>query len=161
MYAIDGTPETRRENNEQLESVRAHSHRAEELLMDSSYKKSTKKMDNATVYLCIYRSEAYWEGSPSVVDKNLKKISSEVAKRDALKKNISIHVKGFGWKNIYITWTHQRVKRPLSELAGKLKEIIKYKNMISTTILEKRAADIEYRMKVPILGTMSGKRKKT
>ena len=34
-------------------------------------------------------------------------------------------MKGFGWKEYHITWTHKRKLRPISELAAMLRKIIK------------------------------------
>ena len=53
----------------------------------------------------------------------------------------------------HITWTHQRTKRPLWQLADQLRKIIRYEN--KEGIPKKPPADVPKRSPIPILGTMT------
>ena len=72
----------------------------------------------------LYESDACCKVDPTVVEKSFRNMAIDVAKGEALKTNISIRVKGFVWKDLHITWTHQRVKRPLVELDNQLRKVI-------------------------------------
>jgi hypothetical protein len=56
-------------------------------------KKATEEFIKATYYCTMYNLAACWKGNVRMVDSE----SSETARYDALKENIMIRVKGFGW----------------------------------------------------------------
>ena len=89
--------------------------------LDNSNKSLVKEM----MYNEMYNSEACWKGDSEIVTSNLKKIELGGKKREALKENIIIHVKGFGWKEYHITWTHKCKLQHISELAAMLRKMIK------------------------------------
>ena len=60
--------------------------------------KSNKSLVKAMMYHEMYNNEAFWKGDSKIVTANLRKLDSEDKKREALRYNIIIHVKGFGWK---------------------------------------------------------------
>ena len=60
--------------------------------------KASEDYIEAIYYHRMYDSMACWKGSASRVNEGLKKLRSKMAKYDALKENIMIQVKGFGWE---------------------------------------------------------------
>ena len=60
--------------------------------------KASEDYIEAIYYHRMYDSMAFWKGSASRVYEGLKELTSKMAKYDALKANIMIRVKGFGWE---------------------------------------------------------------
>jgi hypothetical protein len=65
------------------------------------------------------------ENDPKVVSRELKKLKSESAKYNAVKENIMIRVKGFGWEWCKHAWSKDGRKYTVFELAKHLQMIIK------------------------------------
>ncbi len=84
----------------------------------------------------MYDSDDNWKGSVIHVTKGLKQLTSETARYDALKENIMIRVKGFGWEWARHAWTKNKRKYTVTELAKWLKFIIieEKKNAIKKTM---------------------------
>ena len=117
-------------------------------------KASNKILDDVIMFR-LYASDALWKGNKTVAAKNLRKLTRDLAKREALKTNIRIRVNGFVWKELHITWTHQHGKRPLVELGNQLRKIIIFeKNGIHT----EPPAEVLEQTPMPILGTMTDDR---
>ena len=87
----------------------------------------------------------------------MKKLDTEPKKREALKANISIRVKGFGWKEHHITWTKNRKNRPIKELAAHLRKIIRLEAGLK--IPKEPPTNVLTRREVPVLGTMTDERR--
>ena len=119
--------------------------------------KASNKIIDAVMMFRLYESGTCWKVNTTVVANNLINLASDVAKREAFKTNISIREKGFGWKELHITWTHQRVKRHLVELDNQSRKIIRYEN--KNGIPTEPLAKIPIRTHMPILGTMTDDRR--
>ena len=72
----------------------------------------------------MYDSMDCWKGSASCVNEGLKKLTSKMAKYDALKEKIMIRVKGFGWEWANHAWTKDKRPYTVKGLADWLKIII-------------------------------------
>jgi hypothetical protein len=70
----------------------------EELAKETGMENAMEEFIDGLYYHGMYFSEACWKDDPRVVKRNLKKLKSETAKYIALKENILIRVKGFGWE---------------------------------------------------------------
>ena len=116
-------------------------------------------MLDAVMLFRLYDSGACWKVNPTVVAENLINMTSYVAKRDALKTNISIRVKGFGWKELHIPWTHQRGKLPLVGLGNQLRKIIRFEN--KNGIPTDPPAEVPKLTPMPIIGTMTVDRRRS
>jgi hypothetical protein len=89
-------------------------------------------MENATeeyieglYYHRMYVSPACWKDDHRYVTRELRKLTSESAKYHALKENIMIRVKGFGWEWCRHQWSKDGRKYTVEELANHLRRIIK------------------------------------
>ena len=104
-------------NNEELKRQRIAKRMKVEIARELGEKKAAEKTIERTFFRKLYDSEYCMKGDPKVVTLKLKKLKSESAKRDALKNNIYILTKGFGWMEFHITMIHNRQKRSTHELA--------------------------------------------
>eukprot|EP00957_Ditylum_brightwellii_P110304 8413040-Ditylum_brightwellii.AAC.1 len=71
---------------------------------------------DALYYLDIYGSEACWK-TAGIVDTELKKLTSKIAKLRVLKENIWIQTIGLGWKDLSTTWSNYGVEHTPTQLA--------------------------------------------
>ena len=88
-------------------------------------------MENATeeyieglYYHRMYFSPGCWKDDHRYVTRELRKLTSESAKYHALKENIMIRVKGFGWEWCRHQWSKDGRKYTVEELANHLRHII-------------------------------------
>ena len=72
--------------------------------------KSTELYIKAIYYHRMYNLMACWKGSVKRVDEGLNRLISEAAQYDALKENIMIIVKGFGWEWAKNSWKKNKRK---------------------------------------------------
>ena len=90
-------PATKLCNNEDL-AFQAKARRAkEEMIKANNLEKATEEYIEGMYYCKMYDSAACLKGDVRVVDCELKKLTSDTARYDALKENITIQVKGLGW----------------------------------------------------------------
>ena len=95
---IKDAPRTRTLNNEAVELQQKAKQAKEDIKREKNMVKASEDYIEAIYYHRMYDSMACWTGSASCVNEGLKKLKSKMAKYDALKENIMIRVKGFGWE---------------------------------------------------------------
>ena len=95
------------------------------MLQEESLKKASEDYINELYYFRMGNSDACWKGDPRVVAKELGKLKSEAAKYHAIKENIMIRVKGYGWEWCKHPWSKNGHKYTVAELASHLRYIIK------------------------------------
>jgi hypothetical protein len=88
-----------------------------------------------------------------VVQRNLNKLKSEMAKYKALKENILIQVKGFRWEWCKHAWSKNGRKYTIDELADHLHRIIKEER--GHKIPHEPVINVPKRLNLPILGTQT------
>jgi hypothetical protein len=118
-------------------------------------KKAAEKKIERTLFRELYDSEYCMKGDPKVVAQKLKQLTLESAKRDALKNNIYIRTKGFGWMEFHITMIHNRQNRSPCQLADHLHMIIRKEQHME--IPDKPPVYLPQRCPLPILGTLTNK----
>ena len=123
IMAMENAPATRKENANELEFVHQARQRKAELQKKKCMEKSTEEYIEATYYFDMYKFPAGWK-SIEEMTQGLKELTSKTARLEALKENIRIRVKGFGWKEFEIRWSEQGVAKTVDELAKHLKNII-------------------------------------
>ena len=123
--AIKDAPKTQQRHTEELEKQATARRIKEEIIKEKSFEKSMEENIDAQYYHRMGDSLACWKGDPKVATKNLKKLNSESAKYKALKENILIRVKGYGWEWCKHAWSINGRKYKVSELAKHLQTIIK------------------------------------
>jgi hypothetical protein len=90
-------PATRLRNNEDLALQAKARREKEEMIKAKNMEKATEELIEAMYYYTMYSSAACWKDNVRIANSELKKITSKTARYDALKENIMIRVKGFGW----------------------------------------------------------------
>jgi hypothetical protein len=77
----------------------------EEIIQEKRLQRSMEENIDAQYYHRMWNSPACWKNDPKVVSRELKKLKSESAKYNAVKENIMIRVKGFGWEWCKHAWS--------------------------------------------------------
>jgi len=127
---VQDAPATCVKNNEEVKRQRNAKRMKVEIARELGEKKAAKKTIKRTLFRLLYDLKYCMKGHPNVVAQTLKKLNSDSAKRDALKNNIYIRTKGFGWTEFHITIIHNHQPRYIRELSDHLRMIIrKEKNM--------------------------------
>ncbi len=99
------SPSDHPNNNEDL-ALQAKARRAkEEMVKTKNMEKATEVYIEGMYYRKMYDSAACLKGDVRVIDRELKKITSDTARYDALKENIMIQVKGLGWDWCKHAWS--------------------------------------------------------
>ena len=88
-----------------------------------------------------------------MVTKELKKLKSEAAKFRAVKENIMIRVKEFGWEWCRHAWSKDGRKYTVFKLAKHLQMIIKKEKQLM--IPSEPPINLPQRMDLPVLGTLT------
>ena len=104
-------------------------------------------------------SDACWK-TVGEVTAGLKRIKTKGARIEALKDNIRIRWKGFGWSECETQWTVHGRALTVSELTNRVKEIIRMQNKHKWDVPEKPIAHVPQRKNIVFLGTASKQVKK-
>ena len=151
--AMKDAPVTKLRNNEDL-ALQAKARRAkEEMIKAKNMEKATEEYIEGMYYRKMYDSAACLKGSVRVVDRELKKLTSDTARYDALKENIMIRVKGLGWDWCKHAWSKNGQQYSIKELADHLRWIIKEERKRHIVIPSEPPVNVPKRMDLPVLGT--------
>jgi hypothetical protein len=104
-------------------------------------------------YRKMYNSATCLKGDVRLVDRELKKLTSDTARYDALKENIMIRVKGLGWDWCQHAWSKNGRQYLIKELADHLRWIIKEERKRHIVIPSEPPVNVPKRMDLPVLGT--------
>jgi hypothetical protein len=146
-------PATHVKNNEEINRQRVAKRMKVEIAQELADKKAAEKTIERTFFCRMYDSKYCIKGDPKVVVQKLKQLKSESAKRDALKNNIYICTKRFGWSQFHITMIHNQQNRSIRELADHLRMILQQERNME--IPDNLPVDLPQRSPLPILGTMT------
>ena len=150
-------PATRKRHNEELRLLTKARLDKEEFIKQKNLEKATEEYIDAMYFISIYHSDACIKDDPRNVAKMLKMIKSEAGKLDALKTNISIRVKGFGWEWCHHAWSKDGWKYSVKELSDHLRWMIKQEQRKieqgKLEIPKEPSPNIPKRRKVGQLGT--------
>ena len=124
IMAMEDAPATRQSNNESLERQRKMKQLKEELMRELQDEKATEAYIEALIYTGMFDSDACWK-TVAEVTAGLKKLKYKKDKEQALKDNIQIRYKGFGWTDWKTQWSHAGVKLTIPQLEKRLKDLIK------------------------------------
>lgn len=122
--ALEDAPATRRRNNQDLQLQATARRKKTELLKKKGLMKATAEYAEAVFYHDLYSSAACWKGDPSIVSHNIEKLTTKKSKYDALKTNILIRVKGFGWEWCKHPWSKDGRLFTIEELSTHLVSIL-------------------------------------
>ena len=104
-------------------------------------------------YWSMYFSEACWKDDFKVVEKNLRRLKSDAKRYHALKENILIRVKGFGWDWCKHPWSNKGKNYTIQQLSAHLQYIIKEEKVHD--IPSEPPLKVPTRVNLPILGTQT------
>ena len=159
MVAMEDAPETRQSNNKSVELQREFKRKKEEIKKQKGLENASDEYIEALIYYSMWDSEACWKTNSDIVN-GLKNLKHKKDKLQALKDNIQIRYKGFGWDEWKTHWSHGGISLSIPELTRRLKDLIKKEKTDKTPIPEKPKVPIPQRKNTPILGTMSAQRAK-
>ena len=157
LVAVADAPSTRERNNEDLRLMAKARREKEELAREKNMEKATEEYIEAMFLIKMYNSDACLKDDPKNVTKLMKKLKSETARYDALKKNITIQVKGFGWEWCHHAWSKNGRKYSMKVLADHMRHIIREENIRISKgkleIPEEPKPNVPKRREMGILGT--------
>ena len=151
--ALEDAPETRRQHSDELESHREARRIKEELIKEKNDEKMMESYIDALYYYKMYHSNACWKADPKIVTRELKKLTSDNAKYNAIKENIRMRVKGLGWLQFDHAWSKGGRKYSVFELAKHLQKIIREEKKIA--VPNEPPLIVPQRVALSVLGTQS------
>ena len=152
--AVELSAEVRKSEQDALTRQREKRREKEATLRDNKLKNVQKSYINKLFYRDMYDSARRWKNK-NQVDTELGKIGSETAKKDALKEQIRIYVKGLGWEEAHHAWSCGGVEYTSEELSNWLKDSILKGLCKNMKVPKKPKFDVPTRKVLPQLGTQS------
>ena len=146
-------PATVENNNKDLELQAKERRVKEELAKEKNMAKATDDYIEAMYLIRMYDSEACLKDDPKNVKKLLKRLKTKKAKYDALKSNILMRVKGFGWEWCSHPWSKNGHVYTINELAKHMEWIIRQEKKRKLTVPKKPKPRVPERKKTGVLGT--------
>ena len=113
----------------------------------------------ALIYHSMWDSEACMK-TVNDVTTGLKNLKYKKDKLQALKDNIQIRYKGFGWENWKRHWSHGGIQYLIPQLTKTLKDLIKEEKKAKRSIPEKPKVPIPQRKEMVIMGIGTKQRTK-
>ena len=104
MTSLKFASQARRDETEALKKQSQCKLDKKNALKKANILKATEEYAKALVLLEAYHSPACWK-SVTEVETEYEKLTSETAKREAIKLQINIRVKGLGWKQMHHPWS--------------------------------------------------------
>ena len=159
MMAMEDAPKTREHNNAAIDRQRERREEKEEIKRKKGFENASDEYIECLIYRAMYDSAACWK-TISEVTNGLKKLKYKKDKLQALKDNIQMRFKGFGWDDWKTAWSHMGVQYTIQELAKILKGLITTEKKKKRTIPNKPPVPVPQRKAVPVLGTATSQRDK-
>ena len=152
IMAMEDAPATRQSNAESLEVQRKMKEEKEEIAKLNQNEKATDDYIESLIYHAMYNSDACWKTVADVTS-GLKKLKFKKDKKQALKDNILIRYRGFGWEEWHTTWSHACVEKSIPQLEKRLKDLIKEEKKRKRPIPNKPDVPVPSRANMPVMGT--------
>ena len=124
IVSMEDAPETRQSNNKSVELQREFKRKKEEIKKQKGLENASDEYIEALIYHSMWDSEACWKTNSDIVN-GLKNLKYKKDKLQALKDNIQIRYKGFGWDEWKTHWSHGEIQLSILQLAKRLKYLIK------------------------------------
>ena len=159
MAAMEDAPATRQSNVASIDAQRAMKRKKEELKKQNELENASDDYIEALIYHSMWDSEACMK-TPNDVTSVLKNLNYKKDKLQALKDNIQIRYRGFGWDEWKTRWSHASKSLSVPELTKVLKDLMKEEKKKKRPIPEKPKVPIPQRKEMAILGTESKQRGK-
>ena len=159
MAAMEDAPATRQSNSAAIDAQRAMKRKKEELKKQKELENASDDHIESLIYHSMWDSEACMK-TVNDVTTGLKVLKYKKDKLQALKDNIQIRYKGFGWDDWKTQWSHGNVQYTIPELTKFLKDHIKEEKKKKRSIPDKPKVPIPKRKNMPVLGTETKQRAK-
>ena len=159
MTAMEDAPATRQSNNASLDAQRAMKQKKEELKKQIGLENASDDYIEALIYHSMWDSEACMKTVKDITT-GLKSLKYKKDKLQALKDNIQIRYRGFGWEDWKSQWSRGNKAYSIPELTKRLKELMKEEKKKKRSIPDKPKIPIPQRKEMAILGTESSQRGK-
>ena len=125
LMAVREAPITREQNNKDLEAQARARQKKDEIARQENMDRVSEEYIEAMYLINMYHSDACIKDDPKNVTAVLNKLKSKTAKMRALKTNISIRVKGFGWQWAHTHWLKGGNNYSVAYQANHLRKIIR------------------------------------
>ena len=102
--ALQEAPKARKEEYDALQRQRHRKMKRQALLKQKKLECADRKYADGLVYIEIYHSDGGWK-TEREVNENYAALDSNNKKLSAIKEQINIRVKGFGWKDCHHPWS--------------------------------------------------------
>ena len=156
---MEDAPITRQSNIASIDAQRATKQKKEELKKQKGLENASGNYIEALIYHLMWNSEACMKTTKDITT-GLKSLKYKKDKLQALKDNIQIRYRGFGWEEWKSQWSHGNVTYLIPELTKTLKKLTKEEKKKKRSIPDKPKVPIPQRKDMPILGTESKQRGK-
>ena len=154
MVAMEDTRATHASNEEALERQRKFRQEKEEIAKEKRYEDAEEAFIESLIYHRMGKSDAYWK-TVGEVTAGLKELKHKKDKMAALKDNIQIRYKGFGWEDCKTPWSEGGSQKSVADLTNRLKELIRLENRYKWKIPTEPEVSVPKRKSLPVLGTQT------
>lgn len=103
-FALKIAPEVRKAESAALDRQRAAKAKRQALLRKKKLEACQREYANALTYIEMYHSRACWR-TATEVRRAFSELTSETARKEAVKEQIRLRVVGFGWKDLHHPWS--------------------------------------------------------
>ena len=157
MAAMEEAPSTRQSNNASIEAQRAWKQKKEDLKKQVELENASDDYIEALIYHSMWDSEACMK-TVNDVTSGLQGLKYKKDKLQALKDNIQIRYRGFGWEEWKTPWSYAGVQFSIPQLTKVLKDLIKEEKKKKRAIPDKPKVPIPQRKDMATLGTATKQR---
>ena len=156
MCAMEFAPATQESNCHELERRRLAKQKKDAILKEEGMEKATDEYIECLIHHRMASSERCWK-TVAEVRKGVNALTYKNEKETALKDNIQIRFKGYGWAECYTAWSKDGKKKSVPQLQARLIEIIN--STKGKQIPQKPPSRVPQRKNTAVVGTLCAKMK--
>jgi hypothetical protein len=124
LFALKASPEVRKAEKIALDRQRAAKKKKNDMLRAKKMIAAQRKYANALTFIDMYHSNACWS-TLTIARRRFSELTSETARKEAVKDQIRLRVIGFGWSDLHHPWSKDGADYSGNDLLDHLiKEII-------------------------------------
>lgn len=155
MVAMEDAPATRQSNRDALSKQREMKKKKKELAQQKELADKGDQYISSLIYHAMWGTEACWTTEKQITA-GLKALQFKKDKLQALKDNIQMWWKGFGFEEqCKTTWSENGKQKTVSDLTKRLKEILKMWKKEKWVIPDKPKVPVRKRKDMAQLGTLT------
>ena len=155
LTAMRDAPETQAIHQKELELQAKSRREKEELAKQKNMEKATDEYIEAAYLIKMYHSDAGIRDDPKNVTKMLDSLPTKKAKYEALRENILMRSKGFGWEWAHHAWSKDGHTYSTKELSNHLRWVIRQQLKRKLDAPTEPKTNVPQRMTLSILGTQT------